>query len=138
LAHGAGRSDTRAERIKIMDMKKYSGEHFIKVADVRDGPIEGQIAVVREGQYDKPDLIFESGDVLSLNATNNKTLVRAYGTESDYWIGKQIEMFLGTIQYQGSDHDAVIVKPISPPIKKKKTKDDGSKPVPDMDDEIAF
>jgi len=81
-----------------MDMKKYSGEHFIKVADVRDGPIEGRIAVVREGQYDKPDLIFESGDVLSLNATNNKTLVRAYGTESDYWIGKQIEMFLGTIQ----------------------------------------
>jgi hypothetical protein len=121
-----------------MDMRKYSGEHFIKVDDVKDGPIEGQIAVVREGKYEKPDLVFESGDVLSLNATNNQTLVRAYGTESDRWIGKQIQMFLGAIQYNGSDNDAVLVKPISPPIKKKETKDAGGKPVPDVDDEIPF
>lgn len=120
------------ERIRKMDMKKYSGEHFIKVDDVRDGPIEGQIAVIREGKYGKPDLIFESGDVLSLNATNNKTLLRAYGTESDRWISKMIKMFLGTIEYQGSDHEAVLVEPISPPIKKDKKKP------PDFDDEIPF
>jgi hypothetical protein len=86
-----------------MDMKKFSGGHFIKVDDVRDGPIEGEIAFVKEGKWDKADLVFESGDLLSLNATNNKTLVRAYGRESDHWIGKQIEMFLGAIRYQGSD-----------------------------------
>ena len=53
-----------------MDMRKYSGEHFVKVDDVKDGPIKGQIAVVKEGKWDKPNIVFESGDVLSLNATN--------------------------------------------------------------------
>jgi hypothetical protein len=110
------------ERITTVDMKKYATEHFIKVDDVRDGPIEDQIAVVKAGQFDKPNLVLESGDVLSLNATNRKKLVRAYGTESDLWIGKMIKLFLGMIEYQGSDHEAVLVEPISPPIKEGKAK----------------
>jgi hypothetical protein len=126
-----------------MDMKKYATEHFIKVDDVRDGPIEDQIVVVKDGKYDKPNVVFESGDVLSLNATNRKTLVRAYGNESDLWIGKMIRMFLGMIEYQGSDHEAVLVEPISPPRKDgKATKADKAtdqkKPAVDFDDEIPF
>lgn len=118
-----------------MDMKKFAGEHFVKVDDVRDGPIQGQIAVVKEGKYGKPDLVFESGDLLSLNVTNTQTLIRAYGTNSDYWVAKQIEMFLGAIKYQGSDHEAVLVRPIPPPLKpslKKKA------PKAELDDEIPY
>jgi hypothetical protein len=118
-----------------MDMKKFAGEHFIKVDDVRDGPIQGQIAVVREGKYGKPDLIFESGDVLSLNATNTQTLIRAYGTNSDYWVAKQVEMFLGEIKYQGSDHEAVLVRPIAPPPKPMSK---NKPPKADFDDEIPY
>jgi hypothetical protein len=113
-----------------MDMKKYSGVHFIKVNDVRDGPIEGQIAAVRDGKYDKPDLVFESGDVLSLNATNTQILIRAYGTNSDYWIGKMIEMFLGKLKYNGTYNDAVLVKPT------KADKPTDQEPPPN--DEIPF
>jgi hypothetical protein len=43
-------------------------------------------------------------------------------------------MFLGEIKYQGSDHEAVLVRPISPPLKlsdKKLTK-------ADFDDEIPY
>ena len=126
-----------------MDMRKYSSEHFVKVDDVRDGPIEDQIAVVKDGQYDKPNVVFESGDVLSLNATNRKTLVRAYGNESDLWIGKMIRLFLGMIEYQGSDHESVLVEPISPPVKDGKANKaakaaDQKKPPADFDDEIPF
>jgi hypothetical protein len=146
LARGAGRTDTSAERTKIMDMRKYATEHFVNIDDVRDDPIEDQIAVVKDGKYDKPNIVLESGDVLSLNATNRKTLVRAYGNESDLWIGKTIRLLLGTIEYQGADHEAVLVEPISPPIKKKETKkketedaDALAKPkLGDMDDEIPF
>jgi hypothetical protein len=83
-----------------MDMRKFCGETFIKIADVRDGPLQMQIAAVREGQYDKPNLIFETGEVLGLNATNSKILMRAYGPNSDDWIGKEIELFLGKVEYQ--------------------------------------
>jgi hypothetical protein len=30
-----------------------------------------------EGKYEKPDAVFETGETLSLNATNVKTLIRA-------------------------------------------------------------
>ena len=125
-----------------MDMTKYSGQNFIKVDDVRDGPIEGRIAGVKEGKFGKPDLFLDSGDVLSLNATNNKTLMKAYGKDSDLWTAKMIRLLLGEIEYQGSPHEAVIVEPISPTIKKKETKEADSKPatkpVTDMNDEIPF
>jgi hypothetical protein len=121
-----------------MDLSKYAGEHFVKVDDVKNGPIESEIALVKDGKYDKPNVVLETGDVLSLNATNFKILSRAYGMDSDVWLGKTIRLFLGTIQYQGSDHKAVLVEPISPPIKKKEAKDADAKPVPDMNDEIPF
>jgi len=100
-----------------MDMRKFSGEHFVKVDDVRDGPIQGQIAEIKEGKYEKPDLVFESGDVLSLNATNTQILIRAYGTNSDYWIGKMVEMFLGKAKFNGTYNDSVLVRAISPSSK---------------------
>jgi hypothetical protein len=138
----AKRSDMSALWRNQMDMRRFSGEHFIKVDDVRDGPIQEKIAVVRQGKYDKPDLVFESGDVLSLNATNNKTLMRAYGRNSDDWIGKEVELFLGEIEYQGKMQEAVLVRQISPQVKAKeqtklKQATGGGKPFDDSS-EIQF
>jgi hypothetical protein len=99
-----------------MDMRKFSGPTFLKVDDVRDGPLLRQIAAVREGKYDKPDLVFETGEMLSVNSTNNRILMRAYGSNSDDWLGKEIELVLGRVKFQGEPQEAVIVKPISPPI----------------------
>jgi hypothetical protein len=117
-----------------MDMRKFSGEHFIKVDDVRDGPVQAQIAAVRMGKYDRPELVFESGDVLSLNVTNNQILVRAYGKNSEDWIAKEIELLLGEIEYLGSMQETVRVRPVSPPLKPV----DQKKPPVDFDDEIPF
>jgi hypothetical protein len=101
-----------------MDMREYIGATFIKVADVRNGPLRMQIVAIREGKYDKPDMVFESGEILSLNATNTRILVRAYGRDSADWIGKEIELAPGQIEFQGQLRDSVVVKPISPPTDK--------------------
>jgi hypothetical protein len=124
-----------------MDMRKYSGESFVKIDDVRGGSIQAQIAAVKQGKFDKPDLVFETGDVLSLNATNNKTLIRAYGPNSKDWHGKAIEMLLGEVEFQKKMQEAVIVRPVSPllkpeeqtPLPPASSKGDGG-----MDDEIPF
>jgi hypothetical protein len=118
-----------------MDMRKFSGKNFVKVNDVRHGSIEEKVADIREGNYGKPDLIFESGDILSVNATNNKILMRAYGTQSDRWIGKMIELFLGEIEYQGKMQEAVLVRPIEQTKLKQATGD--GKPFDDSS-EIQF
>jgi hypothetical protein len=119
-----------------MDMKQFSGEAYIKVDDVRDGPLTMRIAAVKQGGFGRPDLVFQSGEIFSLNQTNNRILVRAYGDESKDWIVKQIQLALGKAKYKGELHDSVVVKPLDPPV--EKITPIASKPASDMDDEIPF
>src|SRR5690349_13363650 len=109
---------SNAEGATKMNMRKFAATEFIRLDDLKDGPREETIAGIVEGKFDKPDVIFESGAKMGLNKTNTLTLCKAYGDEEEAWIGKVVELFAGTIRYQGSDKEAVLVRPISPPIKK--------------------
>ena len=120
-----------------MDMRKYSGANFLKVDDVRAGPLRETIANIKIGKYDKPDMYLESGGCLSLSATNTHTLIRAYGPNSDDWIGKELELYVGEIEFQNKPIDAVLVRPISPPLAAAER----TKPATahdEMDDEIPY
>jgi hypothetical protein len=125
-----------------MDMRDYaSSSTFIKVEHLRDGPRRERIVGVEIGQFDRPVAEFESGDKLTLNHTNCRTLIQAYGERSEDWIGKLIELQLGRLLYKGEDVDAIILQPIDPP-----TRDPNQpvlpKPKPSlgdqMNDEIPF
>ena len=70
-----------------MDMRQFAGSSFITVETLRDGPREEVIVSVAPGKYDKPVATFESGDQLSLNATNVNTLIKAYGPNDQDWVG---------------------------------------------------
>src|SRR6516164_3700893 len=97
-------SITRASMRKVspmVNMKGYAGKHFVKVDDVRDGPIEGKIVDIVEGEFGKLNLTLNTGDCLSLNKTNTSRLVRAFGSDSDRAIGQMVRLFLGEIKYQG-------------------------------------
>jgi hypothetical protein len=123
LRRGSRRKSKRAEstggKIMGIDLRKYTGNVFRKVEHVRAGPIRVRIIGISEGQYGKPDLAFDDGSQLSCNPTNCLTLARAYGFESDNLIGKEVELTLGEIQYRGEPQEAILVKPISPPIENK-------------------
>jgi len=118
-----------------MDMRKYAGSSFIQVDDVRDRPIQVTIIKVVEGNYGKPDLILSDGRRFSLNATNTKTLIAAYGVNDADWLGMHVEFCLGQIKYQGKFQDSVMVKPVSPgkPVAERKPP-----PPPEMNDDIPF
>lgn len=141
-----------------LNLKNYAGQQFIKPDDVRNHPLRRKIAGIIEGKFKKPDLTFENGDVLSLNGTNVNKLRDVYGDDSESLVGKVIELYLGQLKYNGTYHDAVLVKPLSPPdgqpISVLRPPDvspppvDGSPPVDDSpppprgesdyDDEIPF
>jgi len=105
-----------------MDMSKYIGNVFLKVDDIKaSGPIRVKITDVSEGRFGKPDLTFDDGTRLSCNM------------DSDDWIDKQVELVVGEIEYDGKMNEAVLVKPISPPIENK-----APLKKPDFDDEIPF
>jgi hypothetical protein len=99
-----------------MDLRKYMGKVFLKVDHIKaTGPIRKRITGISEGQYGKPDLAFDDGSLLSCNPTNCRTLARAYGFEGGNLIGKEVELTIGKIEYQGELQEAILVKPISPP-----------------------
>jgi hypothetical protein len=115
-----GKNAKRAVEMKAMDVSNYLGHAFLKVDDVKvNGPIRVVIENVDEGRYDKPDATFDDGTRLSLNVRNTRILARAYGKDTDDWIGKEIELGVGEIEYQGKMQETILVKPISPPIEKK-------------------
>jgi hypothetical protein len=131
-------------RRAAMDMRNYAGSAFISVDDLRDGPRQETIAAVALGKFDRPNVTFETGDQFSLNKTNTRTLINAYGPNSQDWIGKTIELCLGTATYNNEDRESVVVRPISPPLTpaskpvEAQTPAPSSPPKPELDDEIPY
>jgi hypothetical protein len=122
-----------------MDTRKYAGPTFIGVGDVNGVALREQIAVVNTGKYDKLNVVFESGDILSLNATNVKILQKAYGFDSDLWIGKEIELYAGEVEYQKKLQPSVLIRPISPPVAAAEKAAAAKKlSSADFDDEIPY
>jgi hypothetical protein len=97
-----------------MDMRKYAGEIYLKVDDVRAGPRRVTIAKVKDGNYDRPEAVFTDETILSLNVGNTRVLTKSYGADSNAWIGQEIELRLGKVPYQGKDLDSIVVHPVSP------------------------
>jgi hypothetical protein len=120
------------------DMRRYGSKgRFIKPDDLVNGPEQKVMAELGEGQYEKPVVTFTDGTKLSLNATNVDTLVLALGPNREDWIGKKIEVYRGTLRYNGNDNPAVLVRVLEvlPAAERR--------PLPqpvrgDLDDEIPF
>jgi hypothetical protein len=120
-----------------MDMRQYAGTNYVNLDDLTDGPHREIIVDIQIGDYGRPDLYFESGDRLSLNVTNNRTLVRAFGSESNGWIGKAVELYIGDTMYKGEKQKSVLVRP------PQADGDNSSATAPparrdDFDDEVPF
>ena len=96
-----------------MDMREYVGPSYIKYPDVAEAPRKERIVAIQEGSFGL-ELVFASGDLLSLNKTNARTLARAYGWESDNWIGKTVELYAGETTFEKQTQQSVLIKPISP------------------------
>ena len=140
-------SVSRQERRKDkkMDIRNYITGSFVSLDDLRDGPRREKIVDVVEGKYDKPNIKFEGGDMVSVNATNGRVLMRAFGPETKTWVGREIELYVGPLEYQGGVQDGVRIRPAtaekaeSATEQKPKQTAKPKKPVrEEMDDEIPL
>jgi len=83
---------------KMVDVRKYT-TGFIRPEDLHDGSRQERIIhVYISDKHDCPVLEFESGDQLILWSGSNggRAMARAYGPESDNWIGHLVELSLGS------------------------------------------
>lgn len=100
-----------------MDARKYASR-FVKPDNVRDGPLQTRIVcVLEEERFGRLQLELETGSQFPLNDTNTNALIKAWGAETDGWIGREIELFLGTYRDWRNDEEkeTVRVRAIVPP-----------------------
>ena len=125
-----------------MDMGKYAGDAYRRVEDVREsGPLQAKITTIEDGAFDKPVAVLSDGTSVQLNQSNVRTLIRAWGKNSDDWIGKEIELAIGQITYNEKLVDTIVIKPISPaiPMKERSTPPAASAPSrAELDDDLPF
>jgi hypothetical protein len=135
-----------------MDARKYASK-YVKPDIVRDGAIETRIVnVFEEERYGNLVLELETGSQFTLNQTNTNVLMKAWGHETDDWIGQELALELGTYKdwrdnppteketvkvrvispTKGAPNGAALAKPPLPPSRVTAAKPD------DMDDSIPF
>jgi hypothetical protein len=134
----------------MVDARKYASK-YVKPDNVRDGPIQTRILNVFEDErYSRLMLELETGSQFALNDGNTNSLIKAWGHDTDTWIGRELQLELGTYMDWRADppeeKETVRVRAVSP----AKTADGSvpaSKPLPpsrvatsskDMDDSIPF
>jgi len=117
-----------------VDMTQYSGSEskWLKAADMLGANLKVIISEVKILEFEATDkqpassksaLMFENkAKGLCLNATNNKILCKAYGADSDGWVGHEIG--LSTAEYDNFSPGWVIT-----PLDVAE---------PDFDDDIPF
>lgn len=59
-----------------------------------------------------------------LNATNQKSIARLYGTDTDDWIGKQITLYASTTQLAGEQVECLRIRPTVGKAPKRAINDD--------------
>ena len=123
-----------------MDMRKHAGENYLKIDDVRDGPRRVTIALIKIGNYDRPEAIFDDDSILSLNVGNTRTLSKSYGADSKGWIGREIELQLGKDKYQGESRTALLLFRSPRPLTRSKCRQRKKAPpqAPTLNDEVPF
>ena len=138
-----------------MDTRKFATGLYLKAADVQDGMIKQNINVSEsDGKFGpKLNIWFLDGNRLSLSGTNVRELHRAYGTDSDSWLDKNVRLAVKDyVNNDGKPGKMIVLTAIDPevpreerprlttsiPQEKPPPKTTNGSPRPDMDDEIPF
>ena len=135
-----------------MDARKFASK-YVKPDNVRDGPIQTRIInVYEEERYSRLLLELETGSQFTLNDGNTNILIKAFGHDTDAWIGKELVLELGTYKDWRADppeeKETVRVRAVAPATEAQNGGTPAGKPLPpsrvtmslkdDLDDAIPF
>jgi hypothetical protein len=128
----------RRGRQSMVDRSKYAGAIFIRFDDLADGPQQKVIVNVEDGQYERVVVAFDDGTCLSLNKTNVRTLIRAYGKDDQNWIGQRVELSQGTVNTKDGARESVLLTPLGTAAESKSKIKPQRPRSDDLDDEVPF
>lgn len=94
-----------------MDANEYFPSRWLKAEDVGNNKVAAEIKDVKAekvGDDEKLVLYFhELTKGVVLNRTNFEKLKKAYGNETNAWIGKTVEIYTTLVAYKGEEVEAI-------------------------------
>lgn len=115
-----------------MDVSKFAegNSAWLKASDLKGHEPKVVISEVTTEAFDngtKLALKFSGKERgMVLNVTNTRKLVKAFGPDSDSWIGKEVILYAEDVEFQGRIVEGLRVRVPTPP------------PPAEFDDEIPF
>jgi len=89
---------------KYMNASMLTGEKVYTIAEI-------QLEKLRDKE--KYVLYFQEDTIgLPLNITNLKTLISAYGNDTDNWVGKKVRLKTATIIFNAQQKNTIIIEPL--------------------------
>jgi hypothetical protein len=139
-----------AQKELAMNINEVFPSKYLKASDLQGRRIEVVMADVKTeklGDDFKPVLYFKGKDKgLALNKTNARTIIDAYGPETDEWFSQPIVLFEAMIEFQGKRAPAIrVATPIRPRQEfDRRAQEPMQAPAqngadhPDLDDSVPF
>ena len=104
-----------------MDINTLFPSDYLKAADI----VQPRVMTIRaikleeigQDRTHKPVLFFnEETRGLVMNKTNGAMIAHTYSNETDSWLGKQVELHVEPVQFQGRVVDAIRVRVPDQPV----------------------
>ena len=119
----------------MTDMRRYASG-LLRPEDLHDGPRQEKIInVYISEKLNVPILTFESGEEMCAWQNIARVLTRAYGFQDTDWLGRIIELSVGTYTNKDGDQkENIVIRAIST----RDQKDEVVSVAKDLDDSIPF
>lgn len=106
-----------------MELSSIFGGDTLKAADLQGTEPVVTIASVEMKKFDNGNKLIVKfvGKTKSLvaNKTNSKRIAMAHGSNTDGWIGKQIQLYIDIVDFQGEPTEAIRVRPLKPQVQNR-------------------
>src|SRR5262245_3143482 len=121
----------------MTDISKDLAGDYIAASSLGEDVYQGIVAEVVRGQYQKWVLEFEDGKKRGLSKSNLKDMARAYGAETNAWVGKEVKLVVGELKVGGELKPSIMLTPVSPVSKAQTAKRGAQRPLK-VDEDRAF
>lgn len=99
----------------MVDINQIFGGNSLKAADLKGREHNVVISEVTEKKFEDGNKLIISFQhrtkTLVCNKTNAERIAYVYGTNTDLWVGKEIQLYPDLVSYQGRQVDAIRVRP---------------------------
>ena len=101
-----------------MNINEVFPSKYLRASDLAGKSVKvkiSKVAIEKMGEDNKPVIYFEGKQKgMALNKSNAQMIAAVYSPETDGWVGKEIKLYAGKVNFNGQMVDSLKVEVIPP------------------------